>query len=427
VTASFGTARAALDAIPHGALIVSAPSCGAPDALLAALDDVASPERAWTLYSGLLLGTYPFLDAVRAGRLEYVTSHVMPPARAAIAEGSVGFIPVRATEINTMLTQLAAGRPLVALIRATPPGPDGSVSLGVSAGYLPGLVASADLVIAEADATMPFTFGDARIDADDVDRWVEPASPLVDYVAPEPDAVSDQIAERVLGLIPAEPAVQFGIGAIPEAISRRLTGAPRGSLRLIGMVTDAVVSLDDHGVLATGGETPPVWGIDLMGTERLWRWADRNPRLAMFRSERAHNPVLLAQVPGFTSINSAVEIDLTGQINAESVGPRQISGTGGSLDFVEAARWSPNGCSIVAVPSTVADSGASRIVGRLASGAAVTVPRALADVVVTEFGAATLRHRTVSQRIEALISIAHPDHRDRLADELSASTRKAPS
>lgn len=412
-------AHAALAAVDDHAYFVASPATGAPDTLLRALGAVADERRRWTLYTGLLLGEYPFLDAVADGRLRYETSHVMSASRRMVASGSVDFLPVRASEVNALIHRRAAGRPLVALVRTTAPDIAGNVSLGVSTAYSRELLDHADVVIAERDDSMPFTGGDAVVAAAQITTWVRAESPLADYHQPEPDGTSDAIADNVMTLLPDHPTLQMGIGAIPEAVTRRLPSADTGWVRLVGMVTDGVVDLDDAGLLRAGA-VAPVWGVDLMGTRRLWRWADRNPLLEMKPSSICHDPRTLGQIERLVSVNSAVELDLAGQINAEAVAGMQISGTGGSLDFVEAARRSPGGLSILALPSTVSSSGTSRIVAQLGSGATVTIPRVLADVVVTEYGTADLRHRTLAERAAALIAIAHPDHRRQLADTHTA-------
>ena len=176
------------------------------------------------------------------------------------------FLPVRASEVNALIHRRAAGRPLR---HSYDHRPDiaGNVSLGVSTAHT-ALLDHADVVIAERDDSMPFTGGDAVVAAAQITTWVRAESPLADYHQPEPDGTSDAIADHVMTLLPDHPTLQVGIGAIPEAVTRRLPSADTGWVRLVGMVTDGVVDLDDAGLLRAGA-VAPVWGVDLMGTRRL--------------------------------------------------------------------------------------------------------------------------------------------------------------
>lgn len=413
-------ATTALAAVPNGSLCVASPACGTPTTLLGGLAAVAEPERDLVLYTGLLLGAQPFVAAVEQGRLRYITSHVTSATRGLVDRGLAEFVTVRASHIGPMLRGWARERPLVALVRLAPPDSSDRASLGVSTAYSRLAVDIADVVIAELDPSMPFTLGDAVIDANRVDYWVESESRLPDYPEAQLDPISERIADHVIELVPKQPVLQVGIGSVPEAIVRRLDGAGKGPLRFLGMVADGVVDLAEAGHLDQRSRTqPPVVGVDLLGTSKLWAWADRNAELGMYGSERVHSPTAIAGLDRFTSINSAIEIDLSGQINAEMAAGRQVSGTGGSHDFVEVALSSTGGRSILALTSTTHGGSTSRIVPRLGADAVTTIPRTMADVVVTEHGVAQLRGATLRERAQALIAIADPRHRDWLDAELS--------
>jgi acyl-CoA hydrolase len=187
------------------------------------------------------------------------------------------------------------------------------------------------------------------------------------------------------------------------------------------MGTDAMVDLFDRGLLADG--RPAIESPDLMGTRKLMAFAHENPVVGVFPSSLAHSPRRLARHERLVSVNSAIEIDLSGQVNSEVVGGRQVSGIGGSLDFVEAATDSAGGMRIVALPSTTRDGSHSRIVARLDLNAAVTIPRAMVDIVVTEHGVARLAGKTIRQRAEALIEVAAPQHRQALGEALRQPVR----
>jgi acyl-CoA hydrolase len=214
--------------------------------------------------------------------------------------------------------------------------------------------------------------------------------------------------------------VQLGIGSIPEAVAAGLGEAGLGDLRMVGMACDRFVNLFDTGALDPTRVVPDpaVNSVELMGTRLLLDFADRNPAVAVIPSTRCHDPRWLGTLPRFVSINSAVEIDLSGQVGSEMIGGRVVSTIGGSFDFFEGAHYSDGGLRILAMQSTTPDGRITKIVPQLAAGTAVTVPRHTVDYVVTEHGAARLAGKSLRERAEALIAVAAPDHRDALADSL---------
>lgn len=409
-------AAEALSTIPAGAHVVAGPGCGAPTSLLAALGKVA-PGRDWTLSSGLLLGEYPFLDLVRDGVLAYRTWHVMAPVRGLVADGTVGFLPIRASRLADAL---AARGVDAALVRITPPDRYGFCSVGPSAGYSLAALGLARIRIGEVDPTLPWTHGRSTVPASLFDALVESTEPTPVYTSAVPDAISRRIADHILGLLPHEPTLQIGIGAVPEAVVSSLDEAGIGRVRFAGMATDEMVGLAEAGVLDTTGPRPAIIAPELMGSRRLMAFADRNPTVALHPSGTSHDPVFLGGIDRFVSINTAVEVDLSGHVNSEVVKGRQISGIGGSLDFVDAATRSAGGLRVIAVASTAAGGSLSRIVPAIGASGTVTIPRSMVDVVVTEYGVARLEGRTTRERAEALIAVAHPAHRAVLAERAGA-------
>ena len=303
-----------------------------------------------------------------------------------------------------------------ALIRVTPPDSDGWCSLGPSAGYALTAIKTAKLCIAEVDDALPRTFGQSRVHVSSLDVLVPSTTPTPTYHSVEPDDVSRAIARHVLSLLPDRPVLQVGIGGATEAIVSALAEAGVDRLRFVGMGTDAMVDLFERGLL--DGGRPAIQSPDLFGTQRLMRFAHENPVVGVFPSSVAHSPQWLAEHPRLVSVNSAVEIDLSGQVNSEVVAGRQIAGIGGSIDFVEAATQSTGGRRVIALPSTTRDGRRSRIVPRLDANATVTIPRGMVDFVVTEHGIAQLDGKTLRQRAEALIDVAAPQHRQALVDGL---------
>ena len=385
------------------------PGCGEPQALLRALCERANRFRGLTLVSGLLLTDYPFLDPKHADHFRYLTTHVMPGSRQAVAEGRAEYVPMRLFDAPAVFGKGGPLRVDAVLLQVSPPDRDGRVSLGPSTSNPLPLAKQADLVIAQVNPRCPRTRGNSSLSLEEIDCLIEREEELAEYRAPRVGKAERQIAEHIVPLIPKGATLQIGIGNVPEAL---LQGLPKGlDLSLAGMAVDTMVDLVEQGIV-----TGPWRAIELMGTRRLFDFAHENPRLEMQDSLFGHNPLWLGKIPRFVSVNSAVEVDLSGQVNAESLGEEQISGLGGQFDFVEASYWSEGGFSIFAFPSTSGKGGEfSRIVKQLKPGSKVSTPRYFTRCVVTEYGVADLWGKTLKERAEALIRIAHPRFREELA------------
>ena len=290
----------------------------------------------------------------------------------------------------------------VAVIQCAPP-QRGRINLGIACSIFPAIVAGAKLVVAEIHPDMPRTHGDTELPVDAIDVAVEAEGPLGTLARTEADAVDRAIVERVLGVLPEAPWVQLGVGAIPDAILGELHRVPGVRLHS-GMFSDALAGFLDH----AGGETEVVTG-EIAGSLGTYRRAAGDRRVQLRPTEVTHGIPYLVGLERLVSINSAIEVDLMGQVNGETVGGRQISGVGGSLDFVEGARYSPGGRSIMAMRSMARD--ASRIVPRIRTGDVVSVPRFALDCVVTEHCVAHLRGLDLDARAEALIAVAAPEVR----------------
>jgi acyl-CoA hydrolase len=273
---------------------------------------------------------------------------------------------------------------------------------------------AAPLRIAEVNDRMPRTYGDTRIHVSQLDAIVEVSAPLPAIPPGTATDLERRIAEHVAGLVDDGATLQLGRGGLPDAVLGFLKDK-----RDLGIHTelysDTVVDMVQRGVITGARKTlhtgKLVAGF-LDGSQKLYDFVHENPMVEMHRSEYVNDPAIIGQHDNLVAINSAVEVDLTGQINAESVGSRLLSGAGGQLDFALGAWRARNGKYIVAMPSTAGAN--SRIVARLGEGAAVTVPRTLAQFVVTEYGVADLRGKALDERARALIAIAHPDHREAL-------------
>lgn len=407
----------ALAHLSRGARVVAGPGCGTPVTLLRALGRAAEErELRPHLRSGLLLD-YPFLDALAAGRLRYDTWHVMGEVRPLVEQGLAGYLPARASAVPDMLRSWV---PDVALVRVSPPDRHGYCSLGPSASYTLPAVMTARMVVGELDERLPRTLGQSSFHVSRLFALVESQDSTPDYPGARLDDVSRQIAATVLALLPPRATLQVGIGAVPEALVHALGAGADSSLRFAGMGCDAMIPLLENGTISRDAivPSPGIHAAELMGSRTLMEYADQHPGIGVFPSTSSHNAPYLGSLGTFVSINSALEVDLWGQVNAEVARGRQLAGVGGSTDFFEAAYNSPGGRRIIALPATTSG-GASRIVPRLGVESVVTVPRQMADVVVTEHGAAELSGCTLAERAERLVAIADPSVRDELADSLS--------
>jgi len=403
----------ALDRIGSGRRIIASPGCGAPTTLLEAIGSDPDRIQGSHLFSGLLLGDYPFLDAVGEGTIGYGTWHVMPPVRRLVTDGTVDFYPVRGSQVPALLRHLDVD---VALVRVAPPDRHGWCNLGPSTSYPLTAIAASKLVVAELDESVPRARGEAAIHVSRIDFAVESTSAMPEYRRAESDAMSKAIAKHIVGLLPDRPILQIGIGSISEAFVDELLDARVGGLRFAGMGVDGIADLHDAGLLDVDGlhPYPPVLAAELMGSRRLMDFAHENPSLGMFGTPIGINAQTLGGLDRFVSVNSALEVDIHGQVSSEVVGGKQISGVGGSVDFVDAAMHSAGGCRVIAMAATNVRDSSSKLVRSLAEGVPVTIPRHAVDCVVTEHGVARLAHASARERLEQLAAVAAPAHRDEL-------------
>jgi acyl-CoA hydrolase len=302
----------------------------------------------------------------------------------------------------------------VAFVQVSPADAQGRHSFGVINDYVQSAVRRARVVVAEVNDRVPWTTCEGYLPREKVDVVVETSRPVAE-VKPRPAGPVEQaIAGHAAAYIGDGATLQMGIGAIPDAILQCM--GDRRDLGLhSGMVSDAVVDLIERGVL-TNAAKPFDRGVSvagsLIGTERLYRFAHLNPAIVLKPSRFTHGAAVLGQIPRLIAINAAIEVDLTGQVNAEQAGDDYVGGVGGQADYVRAGHRSPGGRSIIALPATARGGSVSRIVPRIEAG--VTTARSDADIVVTEFGAADLRAQPLAERARRMIAIAHPAFRETL-------------
>lgn len=391
----------------RGSRAVIAPGCGTPGTILRLIAARADELPHTALCSGLLLGDYPFLDAVDAGLLTYSTWHVMPAVRDLVAAGTVPFHPVRASQVPWLLGEMGVD---VALVRVSPPDRHGFCSLGPSVSYPRGAIRRSRLVIAEIDPSVPRTRGESEVHADEIDMAIESTVPMFEYRRAQPDDVSRAIAATLVDLLPQRPTVQIGIGSIPEAFVDLLVERRVEDLRFAGMAVDGMADVFDAGLLdvSTNVPWPAVMAAELMGSRRLMDFADDNAAVGVYSTELALTASTLGTIDRFVSINSALQVDQSGQVAADNIAGRQISGIGGGVDFAEAALHSRGGMRVVALPAADARRNVSKIVEGFDPSTPISVPRHSIDWVVTEFGAARVGPLSVRDRVAALSSISHP-------------------
>ncbi|MCU0866016.1 MAG: 4-hydroxybutyrate CoA-transferase [Planctomycetes bacterium] len=346
--------------------------------------------------------------------------------RDAVARGDADYVPAFLSEMPALFRQRVL--PLdVALVHVSPPDRHGYCSLGTSVDIARAAVDSAPLVIAQVNPRMPRTHGDGLVHRSRFAAAVEVDTPLPEHGHGEAGAEERAIGRHTAALVEDGATLQMGIGTIPDAVLAALDGH-----RDLGvhteMFSDGVLRLVERGVI-TGRQKKVHPGKLVagfaMGTRRLYDFLDDNPQVAMLDISYVNDPGVIRRNPKVVAINSAIEIDLTGQVCADSIGTKMWSGVGGQMDFLRGASLSPGGKPILALPSQTGR-GISRITPMLKPGAGVVTTRAHVHWVVTEFGAVDLRGKNLRQRAKALISIAHPDHREALERAAIERFRKLP-
>lgn len=362
-------------------------------------------------------GEAPYVDEKYHGIFKSNNFFVGKNVRKAVQQGRAGFVPIFLSEVPTLFKQGIL--PIdVALIQVSPPDRHGYCSLGVSVDVSISAVEHAKYIIAQVNPNMPRTHGDGLIHISCIDAYIEVDDPLPERKSEPLDEVTIQIGKNVATLVEDGATLQMGIGAIPDAVLSQLHDRKALGIHT-EMFAEGVLDLVEKGVITNEmkklHKNQIVAGF-LMGTRRLYDFVHDNPLVKMLRIEDINDPAVIKQNPKMTAINSAIEVDLTGQICADSIGSNIYSGIGGQMDFMRGAALSKGGKPIIAMPSTTSK-GESKIVPYLKPGAGVVTTRAHAHYIVTEYGIAYLFGKNLHQRRKELIKIAHPDHREWLEKE----------
>jgi len=409
------TAKEAVRAVRSGDRIFLTGNCSVPTKILDALVDRAQELEGVEICQALTVGSAEYVSPEMEGHLRVNTMFISHNTRQAVQEGRADFTPVLLSEFPLLFKNKVL--PVnVAFVHLSPPDEHGYCSFGVEVGLSKSPAESADMIIAEVNEQMPRTLGDSFIHVSEIDSIVPVDYPLAELPmggGKAPETVQ-KIAGYIAELIPDGATMQMGIGAIPDAVLNHLFDKKDLGIHT-ELFSDGVIDLVEAGVLTNARKTihpgKIVAGF-ILGTERLYHWVHNNPLIEFLRTEYVNDPFVIAQNERMVAINSAIEVDLTGQICADSIGTKLYSGVGGQLDFIYGASRSRGGIPIIALPSKAKE--VSRIVPTLKKGAGVITTRSHVHYVVTEYGVAELYGKTIQQRAKELINIAHPEFREQL-------------
>ena len=412
------TADAAIAAaVKSGCRIFLTGNCSVPHTLVNALvehaPNVEDVEIAQTLTVGPPVWAAPELD----GHLHNTIGFIGPNMREPVWQQRVDFIPVMLSEFNMLFKRGIL--PLdVALAHLSPPDENGYCSYGVETGLAKTPAESSKVIVAQINRQMPYILGDSLIHVDRLDYIVECDDPLDSHqmATGKTDPIAEKIARNIAALIPDGATLQIGIGAMPDLVLHYLEGKKDLGVHT-ELISDGIRHLVEMGVITGARKTlhpgKIVAGF-VLGTKELCAWLDHNPMIEMHPTEYVNDPCVVGQNYRQVAINGAIEVDITGQVCADSFGPKIYSGVGGQLDFIYGTSRSEGGIPIIALPSTANSDEVSRIVPVLKEGAGVVTTRYHTHWVVTEYGAVDLYGKSLRQRVEALASIAHPGFRDML-------------
>ena len=423
--ARFSTAAEAVSVIKSGDRVFVHGVAASPRVLLDAMAARAKELKVVEVLSLCQVGPARYADADLSESFRVNTLFVGPSIRKAVDEQRGDYVPVFLSEIPRLFRQGIL--PVdVALVHVSPPDKHGYCSLGISVDCSLAAVQTARTVVAQVNPRMARTHGDGLIHIDEIDDLVEVDEPLIELPKAPLSEEERAIGRHCAELVDDGATIQAGIGAIPDATLLALSDHKRLGIHT-EMLSDGVVDLVEKGVVtgeAKKVDTGKVVATFAFGTKRLYDFMDDNPLVKMLDVAYVNDTAVIRRNPKVTAINSAIEVDLTGQVCADSIGERLFSGVGGQMDFIRGASLSEGGKPIIALPSTTGK-GDSRIVPLLKQGAGVVTTRAHVHFVVTEHGIADLYGKNLRQRAAALIAITAPQHRDALAAE--ARRRFGPS
>jgi acyl-CoA hydrolase/GNAT superfamily N-acetyltransferase len=410
-------ARTALSRIRRGARIFIGSACGEPQLLVKTLIDIASNLADTEIIHFLDLGVASYTDEKYNENFRHNALFIGSNTRAAIKEGRADYTPIFLSEIPLLMQR--GSMPIdVALITVSPPDDSGYVSLGISVDITKTAAEIAPYVVAEVNPNMPRTLGNSFLHVSEIDAFVENDVPLLEFVQKSPGNIAKAIGELIADLIENESTIQTGVGKIPNSVFPYLMNKKDLGIHT-ETFTEGLIDLIEAGVITCRKKSLHPGKIVVafcMGTKRLYNYVHNNPLFEFRPCMYVNDPYVIAQNDKMVSINSALTVDLTGQVCSDSLGFEFYSGIGGQVDFVRGSAMSNRGKSIMVLPSTTDDGKMSRVVPYPSPGSGVVVTRGDIHYVVTEYGVAYVHGKSIRERAMALINIAHPDFREELLE-----------
>ena len=412
-------AEAVLDHVAHGTNIVVPLANGEPVTIIEALDAAADSLRDVRVHQMHAQHDHAYLHRPGRGRLDHVSYFLSDVTRSAFHAGTIDFVPANFSELPVLLRRLDG--PTLVVASVSPPDAHGYFTLGTNADYTASLVGTVPFFV-EVNAQMPRTNGRNQIHISQVVGWCEADYPLINVPETEPDDTARRIGTFVVERIPDGATLQAGIGATPTAVLHQLTGHRDLGIHT-EVMTDPMIDLIESGAVTGVRKVrvpSKVVTTFALGSRRLYDFLDEHLAVDLLPVDWVNDPRIIAQQPKMVSINATTEVDFLGQCASETVGGRYWSGSGGQADFARGAMYSQGGQGFVVMPSTARGGSVSRIVGQLTPGSVVTTMKNTVDKIVTEYGVAELRGRSIRERAHALVAIAHPAFRDDLARDAAA-------
>ncbi len=415
------TSDEAMEVISSGNKIVVQPGCAAPLELIRALVRKKDQLEDVEIYHILIVGDLPYVQPGMEKHFKHKAFFIGHNTRQAINDGRAEFIPIFLSEV-TLLFKKGIIKPDAAFIHVSPPDEHGFCSYGIDVGNIKTPAEKAQIIIAQVNENMPRGLGNSFIHVNKIDYIVEHDESLMELPQIDPNAsqdllnIYDSIGKNVSNLIEDGATLQMGIGAIPDAVMNYLHDRQNLGVHT-EMFSDGIIDLVEEGIINGEEKTLHPGKIIagfVLGTKKSYDFLDNNPIIEFHPQEYVNDPFVIAKNNKMVAINSAIEIDLTGQVCSDSFGTRFYSGIGGQVDFIRGAAHSEGGKPIIALPSTSKDGSVSRLVPMLKPGAGVVTSRGDVHYVVTEYGVVNLFGKSVRERAKSLINISHPKFRDEL-------------
>jgi acetyl-CoA hydrolase len=415
------TPEEAVSVVKSGDKIVMHGNCAFPmtliNALVARKDELENVQ----ILHALTVGDLPYLQPGMEKSFHHISFFMGAAARKAVNEGRADFTPIYLFEYPLLFSK-GLIKPNIAFVHLSPPDEHGFCSFGVEVGLIKTAAENSEIIIAQINPQMPRALGDSFIHINKLTYIIEVDEPIAELpqikedLTPEMREVYKKIGQNIAELIEDGSTLQMGIGAIPDSVSRFLDNKKDLGIHS-EMFSDGIIDLVNKGIITNRrkklhvGKT--IAGF-VLGSRKLYDYIDNNPSIEFHPQEYVNDPFVIAQNYKMVAINSALEVDITGQVCSDSIGSKLYSGFGGQVDFIRGAARSEGGKPIIALPSTTKDFKISRIVPTLKPGAGVVTNRADVHYVVTEYGVAYLHGKSIRERVHQLINIAHPDFRDEL-------------